>query len=103
MAGLALLTLPGFAQRINQEGRTLGAAPVVTSPWNEDISRRPVLPNSDAMITRIVARPRARASSAPHGRFGVLARDHSIRLRYSTVRESAKRASAATRLFAHRS
>jgi hypothetical protein len=25
----------------------------VTNPWNEDISRRPLLPNSDAMITQI--------------------------------------------------
>ena len=27
----------------------------VTNPWNEDISRRPVLPNSDAMISQIKA------------------------------------------------
>src|SRR6266478_4318224 len=65
-----------YAERINQEGRILGAAPVVTNavlfnttnadvilsamqifpvtnPWNEDISRRPVLTNSDAMIAQI--------------------------------------------------
>jgi hypothetical protein len=77
-AGLALLALPSFAQRVNQEGRNLGAVPEVTSPtlfntpqadavvsamqifpvtsaWNEDISRRPVLPNSDAMIAQINA------------------------------------------------
>ncbi len=27
----------------------------VTNPWNEDISRRPVLPNSDAMIAQIIS------------------------------------------------
>jgi hypothetical protein len=66
------------AERINQEGRILGPAPVVTnallfnsaqadaivsamqicpvtSAWNEDISRRPVLPNSDAMIAQIIS------------------------------------------------
>ncbi len=66
------------AERINQEGRILGAQPVVTSPllfntpsadailaamqvlpttnpWNEDISRRPLLANSDAMIAQISA------------------------------------------------
>jgi len=64
------------AERINHEGRILGPAPVVTAPtlfntpaadavvsamqimprdnpWNEDISRRPRLPNSDAMIAQI--------------------------------------------------
>ena len=64
------------AERINHEGRILGPAPVVTTPalfntaaadaivsamqimprdnpWNEDISRRPVLGNSDAMIAQI--------------------------------------------------
>src|SRR5438270_2419640 len=66
------------AERINQEGRILGPAPVVTTPtlfntlqgdaivsatqifpvtnpWNEDISRRPLLANSDAMIAQIKA------------------------------------------------
>jgi hypothetical protein len=66
------------AERINNEGRILGPAPVVTTPtlfntsaadaivsamqilprdnpWNEDISRRPVLPNSDGMIAQIKA------------------------------------------------
>src|SRR6516162_8075729 len=66
------------ADRINQEGRILGPAPVVTQPilfntaqadaivsamqifpvtsaWNEDISRRPVLSNSAAMIAQIKA------------------------------------------------
>ena len=66
------------AERINHEGRILGPEPVVTtptlfntpeadaivsamqimptdSPWNEDISRRPLLPNSAAMIARIQA------------------------------------------------
>ena len=73
---LPVLRLP--AQRVNQAGRVLGPLPVVTSPilfnttnadavlsamqifpvsnpWNEDISRRPVLTNSDAMIARIMA------------------------------------------------
>src|SRR5947207_10728365 len=72
------LVLTVRAERINQEGRILGAAPVVTSPtlfntaaadaivsamqimprdnaWNEDVSRRPVLSNSDAMIAQIKA------------------------------------------------
>src|SRR5437879_4976183 len=67
-----------YAERINQEGRILGPAPVVTTPtlfntpqadavvsamqifpvtsaWNEDISRRPVLASSTAMITQIKA------------------------------------------------
>jgi hypothetical protein len=71
---LSALRLP--AERINQEGRILGAAPVVTNsilfnttnadavvsamqifpvtnPWNECISNRPVLVNSDAMIGQI--------------------------------------------------
>ena len=65
------------AERINQEGRILGSLPIVTNailfnttnadsvvsalqifpvtnPWNEDISRRPVLSNSDVMISQIV-------------------------------------------------
>ena len=66
------------AERINHEGRILGPVPIVTNavlfntpeadailsvmqimpptnPWNEDISRRPLLPNSDAMIAQISA------------------------------------------------
>src|SRR5215471_3294667 len=66
------------AERINQEGRILGAAPVVTnsvlfntpdadaivsamqifpvtSAWNEDVSSLPLLPNSDAMIAQITS------------------------------------------------
>jgi hypothetical protein len=73
---LLVLTSLAQAERINHEGRILGPAPVVTTPtlfntpaadaivsamqimprdnpWNEDISRRPVLPNSDAMIAQI--------------------------------------------------
>jgi hypothetical protein len=65
-------------ERINQEGRILGALPVVTNsilfdttnadnvvaamqifpvtnPWNEDVSRRPLLTNSDSMIAQIGA------------------------------------------------
>src|ERR1017187_10422755 len=71
---LIALRLP--AERINQEGRILGTLPAVTSPllfnttnadavmsamqifpvtnpWNECISNRPVLVNSDEMIARI--------------------------------------------------
>ena len=74
-----LLLLPlarAESERINQEGRILGPLPVVTdailfnttnadavvaamqifpvtNPWNEDISHRPLLANSDAMIARI--------------------------------------------------
>ena len=66
------------AQRINHEGRILGPAPVVTTPtlfntpaadavvsamqimprdsaWNEDVSQRPVLANSNAMIAQIIS------------------------------------------------
>ena len=71
-----LITGDGAAERINHEGRILGPAPVVstptlfntpeadaivsalqimpvTNPWNEDISQRPRLANSDAMIAQI--------------------------------------------------
>jgi len=75
-----LLAIPwaGWAERINQEGRILGPLPAVTdailfnttnadavlsalqifpvtSAWNEDISRRPVLTNSAAMLAQISA------------------------------------------------
>ena len=73
---LLLTALRSPAERINQEGRILGAPPVVTNsilfdtsnadavvsamqifpatnPWNECISNRPVLVNSDAMIGQI--------------------------------------------------
>ena len=73
---LLLATRHGGAERINQEGRILGPTPVVstptlfntpeadavvsamqimpvTNPWNEDISQRPRLANSDAMIAQI--------------------------------------------------
>jgi hypothetical protein len=75
---LFLLTCVARAERINHEGRILGSAPVVTAPtlfntaaadaivsamqimprdnpWNEDISRRPLLSNSDALIAQIKA------------------------------------------------
>jgi hypothetical protein len=75
---LLALTCVARAERINHEGRILGPAPVVTvptlfntpaadaivssmqimprdNPWNEDISRRPILSNSDAMIAQIKA------------------------------------------------
>jgi hypothetical protein len=77
--GLSLiLALSTRAERINQEGRILGPAPVVTTPtlfntpaadaivsamqilprdnaWNEDISQRPPLTNSSAMIAQITS------------------------------------------------
>src|SRR5215831_7944707 len=72
------IALAAFAERINQEGRILGPAPFVTtstlfntaagdaivsamqimprdSAWNEDISQRPLLSNSDAMIAQITS------------------------------------------------
>jgi hypothetical protein len=75
---LAALTCVAHAERINHEGRILGPAPVVSAPtlfntpaadaivsamqimprdnpWNEDISHRPLLSNSDAMIAQIKA------------------------------------------------
>src|SRR4051812_19486332 len=74
----SLFGLCAVAERINQEGRILGALPVVTNSilfnttnadavlsamqifpitnaWNEDISRRPALTNSDAMIAQIIS------------------------------------------------
>ncbi len=77
VAGI-LLAGTSFAERINQEGRILGPLPVVTSPilfntthadavvsamqifpvtnpWNENISRLPILTNSDAMIAQIIS------------------------------------------------
>ena len=78
LAGLFLLARHTSAERINHEGRILGPAPVVTNavlfntpqadaivsamqilpttnPWNEDISQRPVMTNSDTMIAQIIA------------------------------------------------
>jgi hypothetical protein len=75
---LCLVSFSSLAERINQEGRILGPAPVVTNSilfntaqadatlaamqilpvtnaWNEDVSRRPRLVNSDAMISQIMA------------------------------------------------
>jgi hypothetical protein len=75
---LLVSSVSSRAERINQEGRILGTLPVatnsvlfntnaadailsamqifpVTNPWNEDISHRPLLPNSDAMIAQINA------------------------------------------------
>ncbi len=71
-----ILLAAARAERINQEGRILGPAPVVTVPtlfntpaadaivaamqimpvtsaWNEDISRRPLLSNSAALIAQV--------------------------------------------------
>jgi hypothetical protein len=73
---LLLATRDDGAERINQEGRILGPAPEVSmptlfntpeadalvsamqimpvsNPWNEDVSQRPRLANSDAMIAQI--------------------------------------------------
>src|SRR3954451_1010799 len=72
------LTCVASGERINHEGRILGPTPVVSAPtlfntpaadaivsamqimprdnpWNEDVSHRPVLPNSDPMIAQIKA------------------------------------------------
>ncbi len=74
--GAAALVANATAERINQEGRILGAMPPVTVPtlfntpqgdavvaamqimpvtsaWNEDITRRPLLANSAAMIAQV--------------------------------------------------
>jgi len=71
-----VVTAAAQSERINQEGRILGPAAVVTTPtlfntpqgdaivsamqifpvtnpWNEDISRRPLLANSGTMITQL--------------------------------------------------
>jgi len=73
-----MLVRPVSAERINQEGRILGPPPAVTNailfnttnadavvsalqifpvtnPWNECVSNRPVLSNSDAMIAQIIS------------------------------------------------
>ena len=81
IAALSLFILAAAAlggERINHEGRILGPVPVVTQPilfntaqadtvvaamqimpvtsaWNEDVSRLPLLANSNAMITQIAA------------------------------------------------
>src|SRR5437764_3181138 len=71
-----VVTAAAQSERINHEGRILGPAPVVTipmlfntsqadaivsamqifpvtNPWNEDVSRRPLLSNSATMITQL--------------------------------------------------
>jgi len=78
LISLVLISGRAFGERINHEGRILGPLPVVTNSilfntpeadtilsamqifpttnaWNEDISRRPVLTNSDAMIAQIIS------------------------------------------------
>jgi len=75
---VSTLACTARAERINQEGRILGPEPVVTTPtlfntpaadaivsamqimprdsaWNEDISQRPLLANSSAMIAQIIS------------------------------------------------
>ncbi len=77
LLGLALAGA-GAAERVNHEGRLLGTAPVIAQPllfntpeadavvsamqimpvdsaWNENISQRPLLANSAAMIAQITA------------------------------------------------
>jgi hypothetical protein len=78
LAWCFVVSLPlGAAERINHEGRILGNMPAVTNSllfntpqadavisalqilprdnaWNEDVSRRPLLSNSAAMITQVV-------------------------------------------------
>jgi hypothetical protein len=81
LLGLLLTSTFAFtvrAERINQEGRILGPEPIVTAPtlfnttagdaivsamqvmprdsaWNEDISQRPLLSNSSAMIAQVIS------------------------------------------------
>ena len=79
LAAVGFAVFSGFAaERINHEGRILGPQLPVTTPtlfntpaadavvgsmqimpvnsaWNEDISKRPLLPNSEAMISRIIS------------------------------------------------
>src|ERR1051325_9422576 len=73
----SIFIMIAHAERINQEGSILGPAPVVTNavlfntnnadaivsamqifpitnPWNECISNRPVLANSDAMMAQML-------------------------------------------------
>ncbi len=76
LLGVIALVSHAAGERINQEGRILGPAPIVTEPvlfntpaadaivgamqimpvtsaWNEDISNRPLLANSAAMIAQV--------------------------------------------------
>ena len=86
---LAALIFPArAAERINHAGRILGPMPVVTNAiqfntpeadavmaglqlfprdnaWNEDISRRPLLTNSDAMIVQIFSELNAVGTNSP--------------------------------------
>ena len=86
---LALLIIPArAAERINHAGRILGPMPVVTNvtlfntpeadavmsglqlfprdnAWNEDISRSPLLANSDAMIAQIFSELNAVGTNSP--------------------------------------
>src|SRR5213596_472017 len=84
---VACLSLPA-AERINHSGRILGPMPVVTNSilfntpeadaviaalqifprdnaWNEDISRRPLLTNSDAMVAQIFSELFAVGANSP--------------------------------------
>src|SRR6185436_8598219 len=91
LAVVMAATLPlraGAAARINHAGRILGAVPAVTNAilfntpeadavmaglqlfprdnaWNEDISRRPLLTNSAAMITQIFSELFAVGTNSP--------------------------------------
>lgn len=87
-AAASLLTSVQSAERINHAGRILGPMPVVTNSilfntpeadnvisalqifprdnaWNEDISRRPLLTNSDAMIAQIFSELFAVGANSP--------------------------------------
>ena len=87
-AATSLLTSVQSAERINHAGRILGPMPVVTNSilfntpeadavisglqifprdnaWNEDISRRPLLTNSDAMIAQIFSELFAVGTNSP--------------------------------------
>src|SRR5437660_12806387 len=87
-AAISLLTCAQSAERINHAGRILGPMPVVTNAilfnmpeadavisglqifprdnaWNEDMSRRPLLTNSDAMIAQIFSELFAVGTNSP--------------------------------------
>src|SRR5258706_14628844 len=88
IVGAGLLIRLHGAERINHAGRILGAMPVVTNSilfntpeadavvsalqifprdnaWNEDVSRRPLLTNSDAMIAQIFSELFAVGTNSP--------------------------------------
>ncbi len=87
VAAFSMANIPA-AERINHAGRILGPVPVMTNAvlfntpeadavmatlqlfprdnaWNEDISRRPLLANSDAMISQIFSELNAVGTNSP--------------------------------------